>query len=223
MSQVAWSWSRLNAFETCAFRFYKTSVEKSVVEAPSDAMTEGNRVHKVLELRVKGQPLPDRDAHLEPIVQTIMGAGGRVEAEQKLAITKQLAPTTYFGKGPGKEAWCRSIADVTVEKGTSLAILDYKTGAPGRPSAQLKLSAGVGFIHKPHIQKIVVSYLWLKTGGTTSEVYTRADIPAIWQDLLPRVDRYERAHDEGKWPKNPSGLCRNHCPVPRKMCEHRGS
>jgi hypothetical protein len=51
-------------------------------------------------------------------------------------------------------------------------------------------------------------------------VFQREDVPKIWQEFAPRVQRLELAHQENRWPKKPSGLCRKHCPV--RDCEFHG-
>ena len=45
----AWSYSSLNAFETCPRRYQLTRVTKEVVERQHEASIYGNRVHKHLE------------------------------------------------------------------------------------------------------------------------------------------------------------------------------
>ena len=56
---TAWSFSRLNGFETCPKKFWHTSVRKDVKEGESEAMRYGKMVHKALEKRVaNGKPLP---------------------------------------------------------------------------------------------------------------------------------------------------------------------
>lgn len=216
---IAWSYSSLDAFETCARRFYLTKIVKTVAEPQTEATMWGNRVHKALELRVgKGQPLPEGMEQYESIAATILsrGTGGKVEVEQKLALNKSFRPTTWFGK----DVWVRGITDVTVTKGDSAFIGDYKTGAPKPASGQLRLTAAITFAHKPWVNNIKNAFIWLKTGETTKETFTRDDVPAIWQEFMPRVRRLEQAIEEEKFPPRPSGLCRQWCPC--TGCEHNG-
>ena len=49
---LAWSYSLLQAFETCPRRFKLTRITKEVQEPQSEAMLHGNEVHKSLELAV---------------------------------------------------------------------------------------------------------------------------------------------------------------------------
>lgn len=223
MKPVAWSFSVLNSFETCAWRHYQVSVLKEVSEQQSEQMLHGNRVHKALELRVKNKtPLPQDMRHYEPLVQRLerSAVGGRIEAEQKMALDDKFQPVTYFSKMP--PVWVRGITDVSIFKGNKAFVGDYKTGAPKPDSAQLRLTAAMTFAHHKHIDTIFNTFLWLKTDTTTNETFHRADVPEIWREFFPRVQRLEIAFAENKWPKKPSGLCREYCPVPRSKCEYRG-
>ena len=221
---VAWSYSVLNSFETCAYRHYKVKVEKSVIEQQGEALLHGNRVHKALEHRVKSKtPLSDSMRIYEPLVARLEKSanGGRIVAEQQMALTDKYQPTGWFGKG-ANAPWVRAITDVSIFKGAKAFVGDYKTGKRDPVSAQLRLVAATAFIVNPQIEVIHSAFLWLKTNEIDQEVFRREDAAALWQEFIPRVRRLEIAFDTGVWPKKPSGLCRNHCPVPRSMCEHRG-
>lgn len=222
---IAWSYSVLNGFETCAWRFYQITVLKAVQEQQSEQMLHGNRVHKALEVRVKSKiPLPRDMDRFEPMVRRLEASavGGKIEAEQRMALDASFKPVSFFSKTT--PVWVRGITDVTIEKGEAAFIGDYKTGKPTPESAQLRLTAAMTFAHKPHIRKITNAFIWLQGDNTppTVEHFVRSDVPAIWQEFLPRVARLEEAHVTDRWPKKPSGLCRNHCPVPHSKCEHRG-
>lgn len=218
---VAWSYSVLDAFETCPYRYYLTKVTKTVVEPQSAEMKHGNYVHKAFELRVKeNRQIPaDLPAHYEDIAQRLIAAsaGGQIVAEQKMALTQQYRPTSFFAK----DVWVRAITDVTVIKGNSALVADYKTGNPKPNSAQLRLTAAVTFAVHPQVEKIANTFIWLKTGEVSPpEVFRRDQVGELWQEFLPRVQRLEHAIAQNKWLKNPSGLCRRHCPC--ITCEHNG-
>ena len=217
----AWSYSALNAFETCPRRYYLTKVSKEVSEPQTEATLWGNRVHKALELRITTQqPLPSSMAEFEDTAATVVkrAEGGKIGAEQRMALTKSFKPTTFFAK----DAWVRGITDFTIEKGSNLFIGDWKTGKPKPESAQLRLTAAITFAHKPHVKQITNAFVWLKTGTLTVERFTREDVPTIWQEFMPRVQRVEHALKDNKFPPKPSGLCRAWCPVGRSLCEHCG-
>lgn len=221
---VAWSFSVLDSFETCAWRHYLTKVSKEVKEPTSQEMDWGRQVHKALENRVKtGTPLPGNMAQWEPIGAKFYASawkpGSTFECERQMALDAKFQPTSWFGK----QVWVRSITDITIIRGRKAVVADYKTGKPKPESAQLKLTAAVTFHHHPEVEVIDNTFVWLKEGKISPpERFTRDDIPAIWQEFMPRVQRLEQALAENKWPKKPSGLCNNYCPVPHAKCEFRG-
>jgi hypothetical protein len=152
------------------------------------------------------------------MVESVLSKGGKVEAEQKLALTAQFKPTTFFAK----DVWVRGITDFTITKNDKCFIGDWKTGKPDPVSAQLKLTAVMTFAHKPYVNTITNAFVWLKTNEVTAETFTRDDIAPIWQEFAPRVRRMEIAMEEKKFPPKPSGLCRKWCPVGKTHCEHCG-
>ena len=216
---VAWSYSALSSFETCPWRYFKTKVEKSIIEPQTEATLWGNEVHKALEHRIKdARPLPAKMVQYEPIAAKIeaKGKGKTVATEQKLALTRDLRETTFFAK----DVWLRSILDLSIETGTKAVIIDYKTGKKNPDSQQLQLSAAVYFATRPWIDTITNTFLWLQTGETTTEVFQREQTHEIWQEFIPRAKRLEDAVAQGTFPQRPSGLCRSWCPV--HTCPHNG-
>lgn len=222
MSQVAWSYSALKSFEDCGRRYFLTKVSKEVKEPQTAQSTWGNEVHKALEHRISyNRPLPTPMAHYEPIVSKIIaksqGEGVRViRAEQKMALSRNLIPTEYFAK----DVWVRGITDVTVVVGKNVFNGDWKTGKRDPVSAQLRLSAALVMAHKPYINKSINAFIWLKTGECDTETVTRQELPTVWQEFMPRVQRLEQAFEKNKFLPRPSGLCRNYCPC--ATCEYHG-
>lgn len=216
---VPWSYSRLTAFETCPRRFYLTSIAKVVKEEQTQATLHGNEVHKALELYVGGKAaLPTKYASYKPIADKIRMAPGTKHLEYKFGLTKMLQPTTFFAD----DVWCRGVLDVGVVREKSATALDWKTGKRKLDSQQLKLFAGASFALWPHIQTVKTGFIWLPTNQMDTEVFTRDQMKPIFQEFAIRVHRMELAEKNDDWPANPSGLCREWCPVGRSLCEHCG-
>lgn len=214
----AWSYSSLSSYETCPRKHYRTRVAKDIKEKESEAMKWGNQVHKALEDRVRdGKALPKTMQKWEPLVTKLLARKGEAIAEQQLCIDKTLAPTDWFGKG----SWCRGIVDFTMLDGDRAMALDWKTGKPKTDHDQLMLFAALIFHHYPEIERVTTGYVWLAYGNKiTTKTFHRSELTDIWRDYLPRVKRYEIAHNENKWEPKPSGLCRAWCPV--VDCEFNG-
>lgn len=214
-----WSYTSLNDFETCPRRFYLTRVAKVVKEGQSEAMAEGNRVHKALELFVKdGIPLPETYKKYHAMAAKITATPGTKIAEFSFGLNRELKPTTFFAK----DVWVRGKLDLTVLRPRSAIVIDYKTGKRKEDIHQLRLFAGVAFRSFPAIERVATGYAWLPDNKLDTESFTRDDDPLIWQGFAIRVHRMEEAGRTNQFPPRPSGLCRKHCPVGRTYCEHCG-
>ncbi len=219
-SVIPWSYSSLSAYETCPRRFYLTRMTKQVVEPPSEEIKAGNEVHKALELYVSGrQALPEKYLGYKAIADKLIAAPGQKKVEMKFALNRQLNPTQFFAK----DAWVRGVIDLAVVRGPTAIVLDYKTGKRRIDSDQLKLFAASAFSLWPTVKRAKTGFIWLKTNQMDTETFMLQDRPAIFQDFAARVHRMEVSQRDDKWPARPSGLCRNWCPVGRKLCEHCGS
>lgn len=218
----AWSWSQLENFEGCPWRWYNESWAKTVPYVQTDAAKWGDKVHKALEHRIgPGKiPLPSNMAHLEKFALPVIAAeagGAKLELEQKLGIDRSWEPTTYFGQG----VWCRSIGDWLAEKGRKGILGDWKTGKPKTASGQLDLSSAVIMAHKPYLVEVTTTFIWIgeHKAPPTTKTITREELPAIRASFLPRVKAMTDAVDNNRFIKKPSGLC-GYCSVGRSNCEH---
>jgi hypothetical protein len=216
---LPWSYSSLTAFETCPRRFKLTRLDKTVTEPPSSAMMHGNEVHKALELGLNGtKGLPEKYIQWAPLVGRIRAEPGRRLVEFKFALTQAFRPTEFFAP----DAWVRGVIDAGVVGTDSAVLLDWKTGKPKDDHDQLKLFAGVAFGTYTYVTTVKTGYVWLSSRTITTHKFSRDDVPAIWQEFAPRVQRLVRAAEKGDFPPKPSGLCRAWCPVPKNLCEFSG-
>lgn len=217
---VTWSYSALNAFETCPRRYYLTKVSKEVQEKQTTATLHGNEVHKAIELHIKGQQqLPNKYEQYRPMLERLKNVRGKVEAEQKIALTRDFKPTTYFAK----DVWMRAVLDYSAVQTKSALILDWKTGKPKSEPDQLELFAATAFTVHPHIETVKTGFVWLGHDKIDTAEYRRDEAPVIWQKFTRRVARIEHAVSSGDFPPKPSGLCREWCPVGRQRCEFCGA
>ena len=216
---VPWSYSTLTAFETCPRRYYLTKIAKTVKEPQSEAMFSGNEVHKAIELDLKGtKPLPEKYISYAPMVNSVRQYSGKKLVEHSFGLDVNLRPVGFFDK----TVWVRGKIDFALVGTKSAALVDWKTGKVKEDLDQMRLFAGAGFALFPYIEKIRTSFVWLPASKTTREDFTRKDIPIIWEDFAHRVRRMEQAEKTGEFPPNPSGLCRNWCPVGADKCEFCG-
>lgn len=209
---ITWSYSSLQKFIECPKRYFEEKVAKRVKQRPTEASTWGERVHKGMENALH-QPDPggamDGDlATLAPVAQRFSHVKGDLATEQQLAITYTFRPTEWFAA----DVWCRGILDAVWIDGDVAKIVDWKTGKRKRDSGQLKLFALLLFAHRPEVERVNTSFVWLTNGKMDVEKYHRKDVPILWQDILPDVRRLEYAHKTQTWIPKPSALC-GWCPV----------
>ena len=215
----AWSYSALTAYETCPRRFQLTRVTKQVVEPQTEATIWGNKVHKALELFAKGEkPMPPDLQKYERYVKKILSYEGKRVVEERVALDKNFRPTKWMAK----DVWVRGIIDIGVVGSEKAYLLDWKTGKRRPDSNQLKLFAGLAFAIYPWVNKVTTGFIWLKSAEFDKGVFTREQLPEIWNEFFPRLDRLAVSYRDDKWTPKPSGLCKNWCPVGRQLCEFCG-
>lgn len=217
-----WSFSSLTSYETCPKRYQLTRVTKQVVEPQTEATTAGSRVHDFLERYALGSliydELPEDIKPMSRYVDKIWTYEGKRIVEQQLAVDRNLRPCDW----DDPNAWCRGIIDIGVVGENTAYLLDWKTGKVKDDHDQLRLFAVLAFAHYPWIEKAVTGYIWLKFKKVTKASFTTADRGEIWGEYIQRVKRLELSFDNDKWVPRPSGLCKNWCPVGKKLCGYCG-
>lgn len=216
---VPWSYSSLQAFETCPRRFYLTRISKVVKESQTAATSHGNEVHKALEEAVAGKrALAEKYQQYQPLVDRVRAVKGKRLLEYKFALNSALREVDYWAP----DVWVRGVLDVGVVRDDSAIIIDWKTGKRKLDGDQMRLFALAGFSLWPFVNKINTAYAWLPSNQLDREMFTRDEAQQIHQEFAIRVHRMENAQLSNEWPPRPSGLCREYCPVGRSLCEHCG-
>lgn len=218
MANPAWTYSQLDTFESCPKKFYHTKVIRDVVEPPTEHTDWGVSVHTAFENWIKdGTALPEGMTQWQTLANKIAKMPGEKHPEVKFAIDRSFQPCEWGN------AWSRGIADLLVLRGDKAVVMDYKTGKR-KPTEQLNLYANYVLHKYPDVNTVHTGFVWLKekkidwnVGTIDKKPITRETMPAVWQELLPRVRRLELAYENDKWPAKTSGLCKGWCPV--KACE----
>lgn len=219
-SVTPWSFSSLNAYEQCPHRFRLTRITKQVKEPQTQATIEGNEVHRAMEHAVGGTTaLPTKYEKYQPIVDRLRAASGNKLLEYRFGLTSALKPTEFFGA----DVWVRGVLDVAIVKPDVGVILDYKTGKRKVDGDQLRLFALAGLSLWPHIPRVKTGYVWLQSSMMDTDTFDRTQSTEIHREFSARVHRMVVSEQSDSWPKRPSGLCRQYCPVGRSLCEHCGS
>jgi len=206
----SWSYSALKNYETCPKRYYAYNVSKDVKEPEGEAIRQGKLVHAAFDARVsRGTQLPLGMGMHEKMLAKLAAAPGQVHTEQKLALSSEFAPTTFFSK----QAWFRTVLDYTNINGTQAVVVDYKTGKPSEDLTQLQLSAATMFAHDTKIAKVKVALLFVSYDKMERATFRREDTTEIWGEVLPRVRKLVDARQKQDYPPKPGYLCRRWCAV----------
>ena len=205
------SFSRLSTFEQCPAQFDYLYVSKSVVNSSNEASEYGDRVHKLLEAKAKGEldesSLSDEGVETlrkwGSVVDKIMAQPGQKYFEHQMAVNRDLTPVDWFAP----DVWIRSIADVLIVNGKTAYCIDYKTGKVKDNPTQLKLFAAMVMWQFPEVETVKTSFVWLKFNETTNDIYERKLLAPMWESLKPRFERVQDTINLGVFPAKPSGLC----------------
>lgn len=205
---AAFSYSRLSSYETCPKKFHDVSVSKKVKDPPNEFSAYGDMVHKAFAKYMGGGALPLTLRQYEKYLKPIKAAPGEKVIEQKIALNSNYEQVEWFAK----DAWCRVISDLTLLNEAKGIVWDWKTGKPTDDFTQLRLTGAVTFLLAEELEELTLAFLWLKTKQVAPMKMTRADCAGVWSEILPRVQRYQTAHEELDFPARPGYHCR-YCPV----------
>lgn len=216
----SWSWSRLNNYETCAFRHLKTDIQRQFREDDNNPiLVEGNIVHDAMAARIKKNvPLPGPLLPFEYWAARVANGVGELVVEQMFSLTKDLLPCPKNSPN----VWYRGKVDAARIHGPVGLAIDWKNGKRKDVTPQLALMAQCLFSYYAALEIVETKFVWLNEDAEDVERYTRDSIKDIWigppHNLLQRIGRMEIAAQQQNYPKTPSGLCKRYCPV--EICEH---
>jgi len=220
MRPLPWSHSTLAGFDTCPRQYEEIKVHKNYQDAKNPASIWGDEVHHAFEVYLKASgalPLPINMQCYTEYLDNFLARRGTLLAEQKYGLDVKLRPCDFLAP----EVWMRGIVDVLTLDGDTAYVDDHKTGKNRKVNMQqLIVFSLLVFYHHPPIDTCHVAYHWLQLGAKDTKTFHRAEIPAMWESLMPRLTAYKKAFDMGIFPPKPSGLCRRNCAV--DSCEYFG-
>jgi hypothetical protein len=218
---IAWSFSRLKAFEDCPRRYHETQIKKDKwPEKRSAQLDWGDAVHKALATALRdGTPLPTVFRIFQHWIDKVNRTAGEllVEDDCKWAITRQFEPTPWFAKN----VWLRVVADAVKLDNDAALVVDWKAGKSANADPiQLILTSLVMLIMFPELKAVRSDFIWLQEDSQTTQVLYRNEAVDYWAGLLPRVKLLEVATRDNHFPPKPNRFCARYCPV--KSCEFWG-
>lgn len=218
MTNFAWSWSKLNNFETCPFRHLKIDIQKAFREEQNNPiLVEGTEIHDAMAARLRnGTPLPAHMAPFEYWADRVSRGSGKLAVEQMYSVKRDFTPAARNSP----DVWLRCKMDASRIDGPVGLVVDWKTGRRKpvedlRP--QLVISAQCLFSFHPSLETVVAKFIWLQEDAQDEEWFTRESLSKEWfagnPSLMTRVERMELMIQHDQFPQTPCGLCVKYCPV----------
>lgn len=183
----AWSYSRLNVYEQCPFKFKLTALD-GLKEPGSPAMDRGTQIHKQGEFYLKGElkEIPEAYKLLALELEEIKDLGAKAELE--VTFTKDWKPTGWFAE----DAWLRIKIDAIALDHDTVRIIDIKTGKNrGGYEDQLELYAIAALVMYPDVKHIAAE-LWFVDSGeiiaTSHGAYTHEMLQGLKDKWESRIE-----------------------------------
>ena len=218
--KFAWSYSRLKNFETCPRRHAEVDLLKNWKEEQSEQLSYGDAVHVAMATALRtSKPLPLAYRAFQKWIDRVNRTPGEmlVESECRWAITRDFEPTAWMSE----KVWLRSMADVIKVDDDVALVVDWKTGkSKNVDPIQLTMTALMVFIQFPEVKRVRADFIWLQEDDSTTQVIDRYEAADHWAEMMPRVQRMQKAVSTNTFPPTPNRLCKSWCPV--QSCEYWG-
>ena len=122
--RLSHSYSSIKLFENCPLRYYRQRIVKDVSDPGGEASKYGERIHALLESRLKGSELDSEAEQYEPLCASVerLASRGSLHIEHELVLTENLTATGWWDA----DAWLRSKLDVLVIIGGDAVVMDWK-------------------------------------------------------------------------------------------------
>jgi len=194
--------SKLDVFRTCKQKFKFQFLDK-LPQGSSPAMERGGRIHEGIEAYLNGwaKQLPAEVLAWKDKIDVLKGKNFKAEDSIGLDKSWKLLPNWFH-----KDTWLRAKMDARYKEGSTLVVVDFKTGKFRVPSTdQIELYAVVGHAIEPNVKHVVAQF-WFTDGDMTHEqTYTA-------EELLELRKKYEGLfapmYTEAAWNPEPSQECR---------------
>lgn len=213
----------LTTFLTCPRQYEAKYITKEVVFQETAHTRFGTAVHAALEARIKdGTPLPPSLASLEKGLTRITDLpykiNAKIYAETKMAIDADGKPCDFFAP----TARLRCIADLVIDAGHTVLVVDWKTGKKRDHQIQhsiLQLCADAAY---PDAQRVGSVFVYLYAGSSEMQYLPEEGVWAssAINDLREDLFKLDHAYRTNHFPPKPSGLCKRWCDV--LSCEYNG-
>lgn len=199
---VAWSYSRLANFESCALQFKYRNIDK-LDEPKAPAMMRGIKIHNEAAKFLSGEvdEFPDSCISFEDQFYELRDLDPIVE--QQWAFNKNWIKRGWFEK----DVWVRITADAVKLYGDNTAdVIDHKTGKRYDDDYRdpMGLYAAATMTKFSKIEHVTTRLWYLDSGDEVITEFTRDEATEVVVDLVKRA---KVMLDAETFPPRPSWKC----------------
>lgn len=210
---TAWSYSRYSQYKKCPRQFMYRHLMKLPEPEKNWATERGSILHAKAEQVVRGA-IKGIPKDLKPFAQELKELRrAMADTEVDIAVTRDWSPTTY---DDWNNVWCRGNADVIVDFGEEIVIIDYKTGKIyPEHEEQGHLYATQSMSHYPDAKVVHVEFWYFDQNAHVENFeYSRSQYEKMKKDWEKKVAPMFR---DKKWKPQEGNHCR-WCPF-QVRCE----
>ena len=171
----SWSYSTYKTWKTCP-RKVKLSKIDGIKEPGSPATERGEAIHKEAELYIAEHQtiMPESLKSLAAQFQELWERGAEVHPEEEWAVNRDWQFTGW----DAKDTWLRAKLDAYYVEGSTLTLIDYKTGKVYPDHAgQVALYALLGFLKFNHVETVNVQLWYLDQGFIKEDSFDLEEVP----------------------------------------------
>jgi hypothetical protein len=206
---VAWSFSVLEMFENCNYKYWWLRIAKKGSDI-NKWNASGDREHDHFQQYLKiGLALPPPLRQFTPMLDMMKSAPGQLLVEHKMTIDANFKPCRG---NDWDHAWLRVNSDVMIINGAKANYFDWKSGKFYPKDDQIDLTALMIFCQFPEVQQVNAGLVFYKHNKVHPGIVHRRDAPLLWNSFLGRVRELENAIKTDHFPKTQNPLCA-YCPV----------
>lgn len=204
---MIYSYSSLDLFRSCPYKFHRTYIAKDYKEV-SKAMDRGNEFHKQIASYIKSDapvpPVVAKDGLFDVLKLVNKATNGAYPlVEYQMAVNAKGESVGYWDK----TAVLRGAVDcIPVVKMPCTTIIDWKSGQMYDYSFQGMTYAALSFCVFPEVSEIRVIFDHLDKGRQEPHHLNRRDVTPVWDTLNEANAATEfpkKFNEKCKWCKMP--------------------
>jgi RecB family exonuclease len=184
----AWSYSTWNQYNECAKKTFFAKIDRShgIKDELGAAGQRGSRIHEEIEAFTKRTKPATKNLALILDELTALRESPTLVAEGEWAFTRDWRPTAWRN---WDGAWVRMKLDAHDVRGTTLLLIDYKTGKERDYDKQLELYGLGGFKTFPQVDVVEAEIWYTDQGKIDGLKFQKAEAPALEKTWEKRVKK----------------------------------